>query len=173
LRQLTDLGDHGEWNSNPSEAIARRASFESVLMMKSDAKTPSVTVGIFDHVQDLERAVERLAAAGFEDTLYDEAILALDAGDVAPVGRVPIPVLAPGVVVTGTSGSVEPDLPTIVRAFKLHLAEYHLPDQVIEDYAMAFYQEGKVVLVRTLPQRVEEVVRILRECGVSQVNRFD
>jgi len=77
------LGDHGEWNSNSSEAIARGASFESVLMMKSDAKTPSVTVGVFDHVQDLERAVERLAAAGFEDTLYNEAIVALDAGDVA------------------------------------------------------------------------------------------
>jgi hypothetical protein len=167
------LGDHGEWNSNSSEAIARGASFESVLMMKSDAKTPSVTVGVFDHVQDLERAVERLAAAGFEDTLYNEAIVALDAGDVATVGRVPIPVVAPGVVATEASGSVEHDLPTIVRAFKSHLADYHLPDQVIEDYAMAFYHEGKVVLVRTLPQRDEEVVRILRECGASQVNRFD
>jgi len=143
---------------------------KSVLMMKSDAKTPSVTVGIFDHVQDLERAVERLAAAGFEDTVYDEAILALDAGDVAPVGPAPIPVLAPGVVATEASGSVEPDLPTIVRAFKSYLVDYHLPDQVIEDYAMAFYHEGKVVLVRT---RDEEVVRILRECGASQVNRFD
>ena len=169
MRQLTDLGDHGEWNSNPSEAIARGASFESVLMMKSDAKTASVTVGIFDHVQNLEEPVERLAAAGFEDTRYDEAIVALDAGDVAPVGRVPIPVLALGVVAEA-SGSVEPDLPTIVRAFKLHLADYHLPDQVIEDYAMAFYHEGKVVLVRT---RDEAVVRILRECGASQVNRFD
>ena len=140
------------------------------MMMKSDAKTPSVTVGIFDHVQDLERAVERLAAAGFEDTLYNEAIVALDAGDVATIGRAPIPVVAPGVVATEASGSVETDLPTIVRAFKSHLADYHLPDKVIEDYAMAFYHEGKVVLVRT---RDEEVVRILRECGASQVNRFD
>jgi hypothetical protein len=141
--------------------------------MGSDAKTRSVTIGIFDNVQDLERAVERLAAAGFEDTLYDEAIVALDAGNIAPVGPVPMgPVLAPGVV-PPVSGSMEPDLPTIVRAFKSHLADYHLPDQVIEDYAMAFYHEGKVVLVRTLPQRDEEVVRILRECGASQVNRFD
>ena len=101
--------------------------------MKSDAKTRSVTVGIFDNVQDLERAVERLAAAGFEDTLYDEAIVALDAGNVAPVGPFPMddPVLAPGVVAE-VSSSVEPDLPTIVRAFKSHLADYHLPDQVIE-----------------------------------------
>jgi hypothetical protein len=141
--------------------------------MKSDAKTRSIIVGIFDNVQDLKRAVERLAAAGFEDTLYDEAIVALDAGNVAPVAPVPMdPVLAPGVVAE-VSSSVERDLPTIVRAFKSHLADYHLPDQVIEDYAMAFYHEGKVVLVRTLPQRDEEVVRILRECGASQVNRFD
>jgi hypothetical protein len=162
------LGDHGEWNSNPSDAIARGASFESVLMMKSDAKTPSVTIAIFDNVQDLERAVERLAAAGFEDTLYNEAIVALG-GDLAPVGPNTIQVLAPGVA-TEASDSVEPDLPTIIRAFKLHLADYQLPDQVIEDYAMAFYHEGKVVLVRT---RDEAVVRILRECGASQVNRFD
>ena len=100
--------------------------------MKSDAKTPFVTVGVFYNVQDLERAVERLAAAGFEYTLYNEAIVALDAGDVATVGRVPIPVVAPGVVATEASGSIEPDLPTIVRAFKSHLADYHLPDHVIE-----------------------------------------
>ena len=43
------------------------------------------------------------------------------------------PVLAPGVV-PPVSGSMEPDLPTIVRAFKSHLADYHLPDQVIEDF---------------------------------------
>ena len=83
-------------------------------------------------MQDLKRAVERLAAAGFEDTLYDEAIVALDAGNVAPVAPVPMdPVLAPGVVAE-VSSSVERDLPTIVRAFKSHLADYHLPDQVIE-----------------------------------------
>jgi hypothetical protein len=99
--------------------------------------------------------------------------LLLDAGDVAPVGPVPIPVLAPGEVAAQASGSFEPDLPTIIGAFKSHLADYQLPDQVIEDYAMAFYHEGKVVLVRSLPQRDDEVVRILRECGASQVNRFD
>jgi phosphotransferase system HPr (HPr) family protein len=32
-------------------------------------------------------------------------------------------------------GSVESDLPTIVRAFKSHLADCHLPHDVIEAYA--------------------------------------
>jgi hypothetical protein len=141
-------------------------------MMKSDA-TPSVTVGIFDNVQDLEKAVEQLAAAGFEDALYGEAIVGLGADNVAPVDPVPISDLAPGAVAAEASDSVESDLSTIVRAFKSYLADYMMPDQAIEDYAMAFYHEGKVVLVKTLLQRDEEVVRILRKCGASQVNRFD
>lgn len=139
-------------------------------MKSDDANTRSVTVGIFNKIQDLERAIERLAAAGFEDTFYDEAIVALDAGNVAPVGMDPD--LAPGVDAEVSTG-VEPDLPTIVRAFKLHLADYHMPDQVIEDYAMAFYREGKVVLVKTGPPRDKEVVRILLKCGALQANRFD
>jgi hypothetical protein len=44
--------------------------------MRNSAKIESVIVGIFDNAQDLERAGERLAAAGFEDTVYDEAIVA-------------------------------------------------------------------------------------------------
>jgi hypothetical protein len=137
--------------------------------MKSDATTRSVTVGIFNKFQDLERAVERLAAAGFEDTVYDQAIVALDTGNVAPVWM--DFELVPGVFAEA-SGSVEPDLPTIVRAFKSHLADYHMPDQAIEDYAMAFYHEGKVILVRT-PTCDEGVVRILLKCGALQANRFD
>ena len=82
------------------------------------------------------------------------------------------PVLAPGVVAE-VSSRVEPDLPTIVRAFKSHLADYHLPDQVIEYYATTYYHEGKIVLVRTGAPRDEEVVRILWKCGASQANRFD
>ena len=82
------------------------------------------------------------------------------------------PVLAPGVVAE-VSSSVERDLPTIVRAFKSHLADYHLPDHVIEYYATTYYHEGKIVLVRTGAPRDEEVVRILWKCGASQANRFD
>jgi hypothetical protein len=164
-------------------------------MKSDDANTRSVTVGIFNKIQDLERAVERLAAAGFEDTLYDEAIVALHAANVAP-GWMELE-LVPGVFVelSGSvdaevsssvdaevsssvdaeeiSSSVEPDLPTIVRAFKLHLADYHMSDEAIEDYAMAFYREGKVVLVKTGRPGDKEVVRILLKCGALQANRFD
>ena len=37
-------------------------------------------VGIFDNARDLDKAVERLARAGFEDTIYDESIVAGEGG---------------------------------------------------------------------------------------------
>jgi len=142
--------------------------------MKNTANIHSVTVGIFDDARDLDRAVERLAAAGFEDTVYDQAIVAQEPGNVGPVGPVPVgAVLAPGLVPAEVLGTVEPELATIVRAFKSHLADYHLPDDVIEAYATTFYHKGKFVLVRTHPERDEQVVKILRQCGASRVNRHD
>jgi hypothetical protein len=130
-------------------------------------------VGIFDNARDLDKAVGRLARAGFEDTVYDEAIVAGEACDVGPA------VFAPGYAPTVVWGSAEPALPpkpgqhAIARAFKAHLADYDLPDQVIEAYTTTFYHGGKFVLVRTRPQRDEQVVKILRQCGASRVNRYD
>jgi hypothetical protein len=96
-----------------------RSGVRILLAMKNSAKIESVIVGIFDNAQDLDQADERLAAAGFEGTVYDEAIVAEEPSNVDPVGPVPVgPVLAPGVVPTEDLGSVESDLPTIVRAFK-------------------------------------------------------
>ena len=143
--------------------------------MNNSAKTESVIVGIFDNGQDLDRALERLAAAGFEDTIFDEAVVAEEPGNVGPVGPVPVgPVLAPGVVPPAEGmGSVESDLPTIVRAFKSRLADYHLPDDVIEAYATALYHKGKFVLVRTEPECAKHVMEILQECRASRVNRHD
>jgi hypothetical protein len=146
--------------------------------MKSAAKIRSVTVGIFDNAHDLERAVAQLAGAGFDGTaVYDEAIGLQEPSNVAPVGPVPVgPVLAPGVVSAEVADSVERDVrdvPNIVRAFKSHVADYDFPDQVIEAYTTTFYHGGKFVLVRTHPERDEQVVKILRQCGASRVNRYD
>ena len=151
-----------------------RSGVRILLAMKNSAKIESVIVGIFDNAQDLDQADERLAAAGFEGTVYDEAIVAEEPSNVDPVGPVPVgPVLAPGVVPTEDLGSVESDLPTIVRAFKSHLADCHLPDDVIEAYATAFYHKGKFVIVRTEPECDKHVVKILRECGATRVNQHD
>ena len=130
-------------------------------------------VGIFDNARDLDKAVERLARAGFEDIVYDEAIVGGEAVNVGP------PVFAPGSAPAVVWGSAEPALPskpdryTIVRAFKAHLAHYHLPNEVIEAYATSFYHNGEFVLVRTDNERAEQVMEILRECGATRVNRHD
>jgi hypothetical protein len=133
--------------------------------LRQTAKIRSVTVGIFDNAHDLEQAVAQLASAGFDGTaVYDQPIVAQEPGNVAPVG----PVLAPGVVPAEVAGSVERDVrdvPNTVSAFKSHLADYDLPDQMIEAYTTTFYHGGKFVLVRTHPQRDEQVVKILRRCG--------
>ena len=77
--------------------------------------------------------------------------------------------LTPGSLFAESSAGSE----SAVRAFKAHLADYHLPNEVIEGYATTFYHDGKFVLVRTHPQRDEEVVGILRKYGASRVNRYD
>jgi hypothetical protein len=130
-------------------------------------------VGIFDNARDLDKAVGRLARAGFEDTVYDEAIVAGQACDVGPA------VFAPGYAPAVVWGSAEPALPpkpgqhAIARAFKAHLAHYHLPDEMIEAYATTFFHNGEFVLVRTDNERAEQVMEILRECGATRVNRHD
>jgi hypothetical protein len=126
-------------------------------------------VGVLDSARDLDDAVERLAAAGFEDTVYDEAIVGGEPGNVgAPLasglGA------APGIVVEPFVPP-KPDRQAIVRAFKAHLAEYALPENAIESYATTFYHNGKFVLVRTDVRRAEEVKQILWSCRASQVNQ--
>jgi hypothetical protein len=122
-------------------------------------------VGIFDNARDLDEAIERLAGAGFEDTVYDEAIVGGEPGNIGSGLAA-----APGVI-------VEPFVPpkldrqAIVRAFKAHLARYALPDNVIESYATTFYHSGKFVLVRTDTERAKQVKEILWSCRASQVNQ--
>jgi hypothetical protein len=133
----------------------------------------TTTVGIFDNARDLDKAIERLARAGFEDTVYDEAIVGEEAINVGT------PVFAPGSAPAVVWGNAEPALPskpdryTIVRAFKAHLAHCHLPHEVIEAYATSFYHGGEFVLVRTDTEHAAQVMQILRECSATQVNRHD
>jgi hypothetical protein len=130
-------------------------------------------VGIFDNGRDLDKAVGRLARAGFEDTVYDEAIVAGEGLNIGP------PVFAPGYAPAVVWGSAERALPhkpghrAIALAFKAHLAHYHLPDEMIEAYATTFFHNGEFVLIRTNNERAEQVMEILRECGATRVNRHD
>jgi hypothetical protein len=132
-------------------------------------------VGIFDNALDLDKVVERLAAAKFDGTVYDEAILTEEPGSVDPAG----PTLAAGSAPEVVLGRKEPNLlpkrdkHSIVRAFSAHLADYHLSNDVIEAYATTFYHGGKFVLVGTDADRAGQVMEILRDSGATRVNRHD
>jgi hypothetical protein len=133
-------------------------------------------VGIFDNAWDLEKAVERLARAGFEDTVYDEASVSGEPGGTAGPA-----VFAPGYgpPVAWGSGAEPGWRPkpvhhaqhTIVEAFKAHLADYHLPAEAIDAYAVNFNHNGEFILVKTKPERAAEAMEILRGCGASKVDR--
>ena len=148
--------------------------FPAVSRLFSKRLVPDQTiVGIFDNDRYLDKAVERLARARFEHTVYNEAIVGEEAINVRP------PVFASGLaptVVWGSSERVVPSKPsqdTIVRVFKAHLAHWHLPNKVIEAYASTFSQNGEFVLVRTDAVQAEQVMEILRECGARQADRHD
>lgn len=128
-------------------------------------------VGLFDNERDLDKAVDRLARAGFEDTVYDESIVAEEVGSIGPIFT---PGSAP---VTVWGGSTKPAVPrkrdrqAVVHAFKAHLADYHLPSDVIDAYVTAFHGNVEFVLVRTDPQRAAQAIEILKGCGAMRVSR--
>jgi hypothetical protein len=129
-------------------------------------------VGIFDDAWNVEKAIERLAVAGFEDTIYDEAIVAEQPGSAGA-----IPFRAPGSAPEKVLGSdapnllSKPDRNAIVQAFKAQLGHYKLSHDVIGGYATAFLHDGKFILVKTDAERAEQAMKILRDSGATRVNR--
>ena len=129
-------------------------------------------VAIFDNARDVDQAVTRLARAGFEDAVYDEGILA---GEAHSLGLVFASGFGPPEVwgTPETPSRRKPNHQTIVQAFKSHLADYRLPDEVIEAYAMTFSHSGEFLLVKTENKRAEAAVELLRNCGASRVGRHE
>jgi hypothetical protein len=129
-------------------------------------------VAIFDNARDVDQAVTRLARAGFEDTVFDEGIIA---GEAHSLGLVFAPGSAPPAVwgAPETPSRRKPSHQTIVQAFKSHLDDYHLPDEVIEAYAMTFSHSGEFLLVRTENKRADAALDILRNCGATRLGRHE
>ena len=121
-------------------------------------------VGIFDNERELDKSVGRLAHAGFEYTVYDEAIVAEEPGSFGSL------VFWSGYGPAVSWGSTKPALLTkrgrhrVVQAFKTHLAHCDLPNNVIEAYVTTFSENGRFVLVKSDTVRAEQVMEILREC---------
>lgn len=133
-------------------------------------------VGIFDEAEDLEKAVERLAGDDFENTVYDENIVAQELGEVDAARPVLAPGAAPEVVLGSDAPNVLPkaDRHTIARAFKERLARDHnLSDTEIDAYATTLLHHGKFVMVEADSRRAEKAMEILRNSGATKVNRHD
>ena len=113
----------------------------SFVTMKDPAEIGSVIVGIFDDSQDLEEANKRLVAAGFEGAVYGAAFRAEESCEVAPMAVGPV--LAPGFVPPDGSEERESGLSEI-DAFRSHLADCHLRDEVIEAYATSYLSPRQV-----------------------------
>ena len=64
----------------------------------------------------------------------------------------------------------KPDRGAVIRAFKAHLADYNLPDDVIEGYAITLHH-SEFVLVKTDASRADHVGRIMTECGAIRADR--
>jgi hypothetical protein len=138
--------------------------------MNDAAKMGTVIVAVFDNSQELDEADKRLTAEGFEGVVYDEAVGADEACEVTPVAVGPL--LAPSVAPTDDGSRPEADLPGL-PAFRSYLAECHLPDDVVEAYATAYAHQGRFLVIRTEPECVKHIMRILQGCRASRVDQHD
>jgi hypothetical protein len=127
-------------------------------------------IGIFDNARDLDKAVNKLARAGFDETVYDESIVAADASQGEPIA------FALGHTPATFWDNPKPVLPSktdhsaVVRAFKAHLADYNLPEDVIEGYAITLHH-SEFVLVKTNASRADQARAIMRESGAIRTDR--
>ncbi len=129
-------------------------------------------VAVFDNSVDLDRALTRLAEEGFDKVISDDGIMIDEASGRGLAAFVP----HLGQSVTWETGEPprkprKASQPEIVKAFKEHLAEHHLSDDIIEGYAVTFLHDGKFVIVDTQPKKGEDAMKIMVECGATRVNR--
>jgi hypothetical protein len=147
-----------------------RGCFEPYKSTFAQQSSMTTIIGIFDNARDLDKAVNKLARAGFEETVYDESIVAEEASKGEPIA------FALGHTPTAFWDNAKPVLPAkpdrgaVVRAFKAHLADYKLPDDVIEGYATTLHH-SEFVLVKTQADRADQVRTIMGECGAIRTDR--
>ncbi len=127
-------------------------------------------IGIFDNARDLDKAVDKLARAGFEDTVFDESIVTEEAAKGEPIvfalGH------APATFWQNAKPTLQskPNRSAVIRAFKAHLTDYKLPDDVIEGYALTLHH-SEFVLVKTESSRADQVATIMKDCGAIRTDR--
>ena len=127
----------------------------------------TIIVGIFDDAADLEKAVQRLSGADFENTVYDATIVAEELAEVSEARQILVPGLGQEIWrVTAQNRNA------IAQAFKDRLTRQHgLSRMETDAYATTFLHDGKFVVVDADSERAEQAMKILRDCGATRVNR--
>jgi hypothetical protein len=147
-----------------------RGYFEPYKATFARQNSMTTIIGIFDNARDLDKAVNKLARAGFDETVYDESIVAEDAPKGDPIafalGHTPATFWDNAKPVLPS----KPDRSAVVRAFKAHLADYNLPDDVIEGYAITLHH-SEFVVVKTEASRADQAGTIMRESGAIRTDR--
>ncbi len=136
----------------------------------------TTVVAIFDAAEQVEDAVNRLAAADLDVAVVDEDSLAQEPGSIDPVGPAVVPGAAAEVIAGRDASNLIPkrDKNALGRAFRARLDEdYGLPDDVIDAYATTFAHNGRFVLVRANDKDADRAMEMLRAAGASGVNRHD
>lgn len=136
----------------------------------------STVVAIFDAAEQVDDALNRLAAAGLDAAVVDENSLAQEPGSIEPVVPAVVPGAAAEVIEGRDASNLIPkrDKHALGRAFRARLdEEYGLPDDVIDAYATSFAHNARFVLVRASDKDADRAVEMLRAAGASRVNRHD
>ena len=136
----------------------------------------TTVVAIFDAGEQVDKAVEQLAAAKLDATVLDKTTIMQEPGSIDPVG----PALAPGAFAETVAGKEEPNLipqrdrNAVTRAFQARLKrDYDLPDEAVDAYATTLAHNGKFVVVRTDAKDADRAAEILRNAGAARVEKHD
>ena len=129
-------------------------------------------ISLFDDSLAMEKAINKLNEAGFQERVFDPATIAQE------VGHGVSPTFTPGAGPTPGGVGLAHSYPEnsrdeIVRTFRNHLSDLHLSNDQIEGYVTNFAHGAKFVIVRTDKKRATEAMDILQAANASQVNRHD
>ncbi len=129
----------------------------------------AIVIGVFDEQSAVENVVNKLAASGFEEHVFEPSSLSQESGGSMPRTHVAGTPPTPGS--TGLAGLYsEEGRQELLQSFREHLEKLDLADDQVRHYVEVFDHGGRFVTVKTDSQRVEEAMSIMRAAGGSQVH---
>ena len=143
---------------------------ELLLAMRTSAKAATVVAGIFDGLPDLDSAVERLTNKHVKCTVCDEAIVTEEFFK-AYAG--PIPVGTDRLADVIVQQVCPPNSPALGLECKSPLADFQLPNRLVEGYASTFSHKVRFVPIEADLDFVDRIAEIPRDSRAKRAIRHD